>query len=834
MELMKDRKIQHFIGGDFNLDFMDANNTKGNYVIDLMLDFNLTAEHKHETRIDARLNSATMIDAIFGPERNIVARGLLLTCVSDHLTVLCEIKNMKKSKKLPKFTKNRDMGITNINNARREMDRIDWNKLIDMDTNKAYDEFISIFTNILNDKCPVKTKKFNPKYDKYQPFMTDGLMKSKRTKDYLLERNRRCKTNERTEYIKLYIGIYNSTLKLSESWYYNEMYDANYRNPRKLWSLTKDNLGISRLQDEIPTTLMGENKEVIKGDKKIADAFNKHFVNIGPSLSSKIAKNDDFLKYMPFQINKTFTLNEVNDLEIGNILKNMLPKLSTGPDGISNKILKLFSTQITKPLTIVTNKSFKEGIFPTQLKRAKIVALMKSGNQKDPNNYRPISLLNTCSKVIEKAVQKRMEKHFDNIISDRQFGFRKKHSCTDCITAFLNTISGAFRNKGKRKLLHRVAVFLDLRKAFDTINHSILLKKLEIYGFDNTSLKWMTSYLTNRYQITHVRDSTSDQLLVRCGVPQGSILGPCLFIIYINDMIRSTSLQTFLFADDTTVYIEHHCMNTLERLLNFELSRLSQWFKANLLVTHPKKTVYMKFFKDNKERELNIELDGHKLERVGSYGTKETSVKFLGIFVDDKLTWEEHISKLRNKLRSQIYLLSTIKRKYPLKLKLLLYRGIFVPHLLYGISIWGHGKGWQGIEKLNKWCLRTVLNLKYNSHTSKYFKANNLLTFTDLRDSTILIKLREFIEKITPNFYNNMLTYHPEKNRKTHVFNVPFPDAITTKFPQYIFPRTWNNENFSTSDIQPNAKKFKTFIKKRMISKYSITCTKKRCYVCRK
>ena len=157
-----------------------------------------------------------------------------------------------------------------------------------------------------------------------------------------------------------------------------------------------------------------------------------------------------------------------------------------------------------------------------------------------------------------------------------------------------------------------------------------------------------------------------------------------------------------------------------------------------------------------------------------------------------------------------------------------------MPHLLYGISIWGHGKGWQGIEKLNKWCLRTVLNLKYNSHTSKYFKANNLLTFTDLRDSTILIKLREFIEKITPNFYNNMLTYHPEKNRKTHVFNVPFPDAITTKFPQYIFPRTWNNENFSTSDIQPNAKKFKTFIKKRMISKYSITCTKKRCYVCRR
>ena len=600
LELMRDRKIQHFIGGDFNLNFMDTNNTKGNYVLDLMLDFNLTAEHKHETRIDARHNSATMIDAIFGPERNIVARGLLLTNVSDHLTILCEIRNNKKKKKMPKFIKYRDMGINNIINARHELDKINWDQLANLNTNEAYNKFIDIFTNTINNTCPLKTKKFNPKYDKYHPFMTDGLLTSKRRKDYLLEKNRKQKTRERTEYIKVYVGIYNSTLKLSESWYYNEMYDSNYRNPRKLWSLTKDNLGISRLQDEIPTTIFGENNSKITGDKNIANVFNKHFVNIGPSLSASITKNDDFLRYMPFQKEKNFSLGQVTDIEINNIIKNMLPKLSTGPDGISNKILKLFSTQITQPLTIITNKSFQEGTFPEKLKHAKIVALMKSGNQKDPNNYRPISLLNTCSKVIEKAVQKRMEKYFDNIISNRQFGFRRKHSCTDCITAFLNSMSKVSRNKGKRKLLHRVAVFLDLRKAFDTINHTILLKKLEIYGFDDISIKWMTSYLTNRYQSTHVRDSASDQLLVRCGVPQGSILGPCLFIIYINDMIRSTSLQTFLFADDSTYYIEHHCLNTLERLLNHELDLLSKWFRANLLITHPKTTVFMKFFKDCK------------------------------------------------------------------------------------------------------------------------------------------------------------------------------------------------------------------------------------------
>ena len=204
------------------------------------------------------------------------------------------------------------------------------------------------------------------------------------------------------------------------------------------------------------------------------------------------------------------------------------------------------------------------------------------------------------------------------------------------------------------------------------------------------------------------------------------------------------------------------------------------------------------------------------------------------LHIDSKLTWENHIAKLRNKLRSQIYLLSTIKRKYPLKLKLLLYRSIFVPHLLYGISIWGHGKGWQGIEKLNKWCLRTVLNLRYNDHTTKHFKANNLLTFVDLRDSTILIKLREFISNTTPNFYHSMLTYYPEKNRKAHVFTVPFPDKLSSKLPNYYFPKTWNGQNFTASEIQSSAKKFKSFIKQKMISKYQITCTKTKCYVCKR
>ena len=129
------------------------------------------------------------------------------------------------------------------------------------------------------------------------------------------------------------------------------------------------------------------------------------------------------------------------------------------------------------------------------------------------------------------------------------------------------------------------------------------------------------------------------------------------------------------------------------------------------------------------------------------------------------------------------------KKKYPLKLKLLMYRSFFVPHLLYGISIWGHGKGWQGIEKLNKWCLRTVLNICYNSHTEKHFKANNLLTFQDLRNSTILFKLRDFIAKLTPNFYTDMLTYYPEKNRKAHVFKVAFPDTITSKFPTILISK---------------------------------------------
>ena len=278
-------------------------------------------------------------------------------------------------------------------------------------------------------------------------------------------------------------------------------------------------------------------------------------------------------------------------------------KSSTGHDKLSNKLVKEIIQPIARPLTHIFNLSLSTGVVPDIFKLAKVIPIFKTGDKCNPNNYRPISLLPAFSKILEKIVHKRLLKFLckHNIIYPQQYGFLKGRSTEQAMADIILMISNAIDNKSLS-----LGIFLDLSKAFDSISHKILLQKLSRYGIRGVSLKWFNSYLSGRLQYVLNDNVTSSSQSINAGVPQGSVLGPLLFLLYINDMpLISTVLNYILFADDTTAIYNSPSIDDLFLTVNAELSKLNNWFAANELLINVSKTNFVIFMNQQKEKHVS-------------------------------------------------------------------------------------------------------------------------------------------------------------------------------------------------------------------------------------
>ena len=419
-------------------------------------------------------------------------------------------------------------------------------------------------------------------------------------------------------------------LKKSKKQYYADYFADNVNNIKKTWEGIRKIANIKKMS--MKTAQLNIGGRVIDDEAVLAKNFNNYFANVGPNTENTIPKvpNISPLKFLKDRIQFNFIIAHTSNEEILDIISALEDK-STGPSSIPFKLLSLIPDLIIMPLAYIINRSFSIGVFPKLMKIVKVIPIHKGGSTQDVNNYRPISLLYIFDKIIEKIMHKHLFAflEYHNILFQNQFGFQRNNSTVYALVQITEIIKESI-DKGK----YGCGIFIDLRKAFDTVNHGILLKKLEHYGIRDNMLDWFQSYLSYRRQYVDINGKSSDLLDITCGVPQGSVLGPLLFLIYINDLPNiSKILNFYLFADNTNIYYESSSLDNLERTVNSELNKLFLWLNVNRLSLNIDKTNFIVFHPYNKPKKKRTTI------KINNKAIKEKEyIKYLGVLIDSTLS----------------------------------------------------------------------------------------------------------------------------------------------------------------------------------------------------
>ena len=578
---------------------------------------------------------------------------------------------------------------------------------------------------------------------------------------------------------------------------------------------------------------------LISTSQNVAEEFNNYFSKIASTVKEQISARmvfdpGGFEKFLQNPCQNSLFLRQTDNYEVHDIVSGFKNK-STLDTRIEPLKIANNCFNFTDVLSKIVNASFQQGIFPQSLKVAKVVPIHKEGSKTDVSNYRPISLLSCFSKIFEKIMHNRILGFLDKneLLCDTQYGFRPGRSCEQALLNANNHILDALSKKQIALLL-----LIDFSKAFDVVEHSILLHKLQHYGIRGPALNWLETYLSERKQFVSIDSVNSSLKPIKYGVPQGSVLGPLLFIIYINDLPNISKLARFiLYADDANIIITGYSVHEIHQKISQLTCDIEKWVDNNGLALNVKKTKYMIF---SRQRIDNSNIDFH----INNTRIEEKSeCRFLGVIVDNKLNWAHHIAAVKLKMSKYLGVMFKIKNRVPLKVRIQIFQSFVQSHLNFCPLIWGFAAK-SHIESLfrkQKQGIRAVMpgfvnywykDGKLPEHTKASFKQYGILTvhgIIALNALSFLHKVYHYPQSLPSSIVHTIPSNTPrpgyiygecyEWSQKYN--NVPYRSTIFHKGPLLYITFTKINETCPSALSYTSLKLYKKCAKQMLIDQQS-------------
>jgi Reverse transcriptase (RNA-dependent DNA polymerase) len=653
--------------------------------------------------------SRTCIDHIFLKNISVPLKpqtAILQTAITDHYATCFgwQHYNSVNNDKMVNKENKKVLECIDYKELLVKAEQTEWTTILDEnDPNIAAGKLNNILTKLINDS---KYKKnVSAKNHKIKPWITKGIINSIRKRDKMYSKTLTIVDNikYKQEY-KMYRNKLNNLIKKVKNNYYKDKITQAEGDTKKVWDIINEVTNKIKPKNEI-RNIQINNKlmNINESSNQIADSFVDFFSDIGKNMANDITKNNDLTLNQGIHsqnqsqceiLPNTIYLKPATEKEIIEYINELSEYTSSGIDKIDTKTLKLIKSHITASITHITNLTLESGIFPDILKTAIIKPIYKKGGKTLINNYRPISILNNIAKIIEKCIKKRINDFLEyfNLLSVNQFGFRKGVGTQDAILKLTEKIHTEMDNNNKP-----LAIFIDLAKAFDTVAHNKLFIKLHSLGIRGVALELIKSYLSNRQQYVEINGTLSKPRYIEFGVPQGTVLGPLLFLIYINELCNlKIEGEILSFADDTVLLFADKTWDKVHEVAENELRKVKNWFDNNLLTLNKDKTMYITFSPKTNTQPIYSSLKIHTTNCMSTDNKcnccilkNVSNIKYLGIVIDQHLKWNHHINSLVKKLRYTLHKFYNLRYILSFSNLKMVYHATVQSLIQYGITGWG-------------------------------------------------------------------------------------------------------------------------------------------------